>query len=165
MFQSSINLDQVVWVKLLKANTNYDSSGILMPLQDIVNAIINFCGCDTMIFPPASTPSETDAKNYNHPKKKQKKRKKSPKFSKSSKCAWQKQWKQGRRSTKNKKTIVCIFIWYILYKYTGQRCRKSRTNTIGPIIIHLLSIYTHGFPSKTWLVWKMWYYTSYNKGS
>ena len=76
MFQSPINLDQVVWLKLLKANSDYDSSGVLVPLQDIVNSAIDFCDCDTMLLPPAPTPSETDTENDNPPKKYQKRRKK-----------------------------------------------------------------------------------------
>ena len=40
-------------------------SGVLVPLQDIFNSSIDFCGCDMMIFPLAPTYPETNTKNDN----------------------------------------------------------------------------------------------------
>ena len=42
MFQSSINLYWVVWLNLLKVDINYDSSGVLMPLQGYILATLKF---------------------------------------------------------------------------------------------------------------------------
>ena len=65
MFQSLINLDQLLCLKLIKYNIDYYSSGILMPIQDIVNSFIGSCRCGTELFPLDPTSSETNTKNEN----------------------------------------------------------------------------------------------------
>ena len=73
-----------------------------MPLQDIFNCFIDFCGNNTVILPPDPIPSKTNTENDNPPKNYQKKRKKSLKFGILSKITWKKQGVKFRRSTESK---------------------------------------------------------------
>ena len=56
----TINLDQVVWLELLKYNSNFYF--ILMPLQNIVNSVIYLWSLGAILLPPYTIPLQTDTK-------------------------------------------------------------------------------------------------------
>ena len=106
-----------------------------MPLQYIVNSVIGFYGCDTMLLSPDPIPSETDTKNDNNSNNNQKRRNKPSKSGRLSKRAWKKQVKQGSRSTEAQKPIAHTLCMVLLVQNRRKYCVESRTNTILPMII------------------------------
>ena len=118
MFHPSTNLDQMLCLKVIKYISGYDYSGVLIPLPDIVNYAIDFCGWDTMIIPPAPTPWETNTQNVDLPKNKHKRRNKSKKLEDSQKVLAEKS-KTGQKFNQRKKS----YHWYIVsVKYcTNQK--------------------------------------------